>query len=54
MDKFTLQELAYKRGYETGFAEGAGRGKSEWIYADNSEIVCKACGTRQAKFYGDG
>ena len=54
MDKYTLQEQAYKRGYKTGFAEGAERGKSEWIYADSSEIVCKACGTRQAKFYGTG
>ena len=54
MDKYTLQEQAYKRGYETGFAEGAGRGKSEWIYVDSSEIVCKACCTRQAKFYGTG
>lgn len=54
MDKYTLQEQAYKRGFETGFAEGAERGKSEWIYTDSSEIVCKACGTRQAKFYGTG
>ena len=54
MDKYTFPAQAYKRGYVTGFAEGAGRGKSEWIYADCSEIVCKACGTRQAKFYGTG
>ena len=54
MDKYTLQEQAYKRGFETGFAEGAEQGKSEWVYADNSEIICKACGTRQAKFYGTG
>lgn len=54
MDKYTLQEQAYKNGYANGFAEGAERGKSEWVYADNSEIICKACGTRQVKFYGDG
>ena len=54
MDKYTLQEQAYKRGFQVGFAEGAERGKSEWIYGDNSEIICKACGTRQAKFYGTG
>lgn len=54
MDKHTLQEQAYKRGFETGFAEGTERGKSEWIYADNSEIICKACGTRQVRFYGTG
>lgn len=54
MDKYTLQEQAYKRGFERGFAEGAKKSKSEWVYADNSEIICKACGTRQAKFYGTG
>lgn len=54
MDKYTLQEQAYKRGFQTGFAEGAERGKSEWVYDSTSEIICKACGTRQAKFYGDG
>ena len=35
MDKYTLQEQAYKNGYANGFAEGAERGKSEWVYADN-------------------
>ena len=54
MDKYTLQEQAYKKGFQDGFAEGAERGKSEWIYGSTSEIICKACGTRQAKFYGDG
>ena len=54
MDKYTLQEQAYKRGSAAGFAEGAERGKSEWVYGSTSEIICKACGTRQAKFYGDG
>ena len=33
MDKYTLQEQAYKRGYETGFAEGAERGKSGQHYS---------------------
>ena len=42
MDKYTLQEQAYKRGFERGFAEGAEKNKSEWVYADNSEIICKA------------
>ena len=54
MDKYTLQEQAYKRGFQTGFAEGAERCKSEWVYGSTSDIICKACGTRQAKFYGDG
>lgn len=54
MDKYTLQEQAYKRGYTKGFADGAGRENSEWIYGSTSDIICKACGTRQAKFYGDG
>lgn len=54
MDKYTLQEQAYKNGYAKGFADGAGREESEWVYGDNSEIICKACGTRQAKFYGTG
>jgi hypothetical protein len=54
MDKYTLQEQAYKNGYSVGFAEGANRGKANWIYADSSEIICSGCGTRQAKFYGDG
>lgn len=54
MDKYTLQELAYKNGYASGFAAGAKREESEWIYGSTSEIICKACGTRQAKFYGTG
>ena len=54
MDKYTLQELAYRNGYAAGLADGANNHKSEWIYGDNSEIICKACGTRQAKFYGTG
>lgn len=33
---------------------GLQRGKSEWVYGSTSEIICKACGTRQAKFYGTG
>ena len=54
MDKYTLQEQAFKNGYAKGFADGAGREESEWIYGSTSDIICKACGTRQAKFYGDG
>ena len=54
MDKYTLQEQAYKNGYAKGFADGAGREKSEWVYDSTDEIICKACGTRQPKFYGDG
>ena len=54
MDKYTLQELAFKNGYTKGFADGADRERSEWIYGSTSDIICKACGTRQAKFYGDG
>ena len=54
MDEYTLQELAFQNGFIKGFAQGAEREHSEWVYGDNSEIICKACGTRQAKFYGDG
>ena len=54
MDKYTLQELSYKNGYAKGFADGAKREEFEWIYGSTSEIICKACGTRQAKFYGTG
>lgn len=54
MDKYTLQEQTHRKESQVGFAEGTERGKSEWVYGDNSEIVCKACGTRQAKFYGTG
>ena len=54
MDKYTLQEQAYKNGYARGFADGADREASEWVYGSTSDIICKACGTRQAKFYGDG
>lgn len=54
MDKYTLQEQAYHRGFADGFAAGADRSKSEWIYGSTDEIICKACGTRQPKFYGDG
>ena len=54
MDKYTLQELAYQNGYTAGLEDGAKNHESEWIYGDNSEIICKACGTRQAKFYGTG
>ena len=54
MDKYTLQEQAYKNGYTNGFAAGANREKAEWIYGSTSDIICSACGTRIAKFYGDG
>lgn len=54
MDKYTPQELAYLDGYTVGLVDGISNHKSEWIYGDNSEIICKACGTRQAKFYGTG
>ena len=54
MDKYTLQEQAYKRGYHAGFAAGAEREESEWVHGSTSEIICKACGTRQPRFYGDG
>lgn len=54
MDKYTLQEEAYKNGYAKGFADGAEHDSSEWVYAENSEIICKACGTRMPRFYGDG
>ena len=54
MDQYTLQEQAYKNGYNAGFADGLQRGKAEWIYGSTSDIICNACGTRQAKFYGDG
>ena len=52
MDNYTATELAYQNGYAKGKAEK--QHESEWVYADNSEIVCKACGTRQARFYGTG
>ena len=54
MDKYTLQELAYRNGYAAGLADGVNNNRSQWIYGDNSEIICKACGTRQARFYGSG
>lgn len=52
MDNYTATELAYRNGYARGRAEA--QNESEWVYADNSEIICKACGTRQARFYGTG
>lgn len=54
MDKYTLQEQAYKNGYTNGFAAGANREKAEWVYGSTSDIICSACGTRIAKFYGTG
>ena len=44
MDNYTATELAYRNGYARGRAEA--QNESEWVYADNSEIICKACGTR--------
>lgn len=54
MDKYTLQEEAYKNGYSKGFTDGAKRDGSEWVYAESGEIICKACGSRMPKFYEDG
>jgi SOS response regulatory protein OraA/RecX len=41
MDKYTLQELAYRNGYAAGLADGANNHKSEWVYGDNSEMMLK-------------
>lgn len=46
MDKYALQELAYKNGYAKGFADGSLREETKWI-EKNGRTVCQACGANQ-------